>query len=362
MAADGADAGPGVPTVADVQPLFAPRDGYLNTATVGIPPAAAVEAMTDAVEDWRVGRVDAPAYDADIARSRAAFARLVGTTPGRVAIVPQVSVVTGVVASALRSGDEVLVAEEDFTSVLFPFLEAQRRGVVVRMVPLDRIIDAIRPTTRLVAVSAVQSADGRVLDLDGLAAAVDGTGTLTYVDATQAAGWLPIGADRFSVTACGAYKWLACPRGAGFMTVRPEVADLLTPVAAGWYAGDDPWTSIYGPPLRLAADARRFDVSPAWLCWVAAAPTLELLADVGATAIGAHDVALANAFRSAVDLPDADSAIVSVGRPGAAETLAAAGVAFAGRAGRVRLAFHLYNTHADVDMAVAAVTGGSARR
>ena len=33
---------------------------------------------------------------------------------------------------------------------------------------------------------------------------------------------------------------------------------------AGWYAGQHPWESIYGTPLRLAEDARRFDVSPAW--------------------------------------------------------------------------------------------------
>lgn len=345
--------------MAAVQPLFAPQGCYLNTATVGIPPAPAVEAMAAAVEDWRVGRIDAPAFDVDIARSRAAFARIVGSRADRVAVVSQVSVATGVVASALRSGDEVLLAEEDFTSVLFPFLEAQQRGVQVRTVPLERLLDEIRPTTRLVAVSAAQSADGRVIDLDALAAATAGTDTLTYVDVTQAASWLPIGADRFSVTACGAYKWLACPRGAGFMTVRPDVADLLTPVAAGWYAGERPWESIYGPPLRLAHDARRFDVSPAWLCWVAAAPTLELLADVGVAAVGAHDVALANRFRAAVDLPPSDSAIVSLDRPGAAQALAAAGVASAGRAGRVRLSFHLYNTEDDVDVAAAAVTGGS---
>lgn len=347
-------------TVADARPLFTPRSGYLNTATVGIPPAPALDAIAAAVEDWRSGRVDAPGYDADIARSRKAFARLVGTSVERVAIVPQVSIATGVVASALQSGDEVLVAREDFTSVLFPFLDAQQRGVVVRAVPLDDLLDEIRPGTRLVAVSAVQSADGRVLDLDGLAAAVEGTDTLSYVDATQAAGWLPIGADRFSVTACGAYKWLACPRGAGFMTIRPDVAELLTPVAAGWYAGDDPWASIYGPPLRLADDARRFDVSPAWLSWVAAAPTLELLAGIGHAAIGAHDVALANRFLAGVGLPPSDSAIVSIDRCGAAEALQEAGVAFAGRAGRVRLAFHLYTTHADVDLAAAAVASASA--
>ena len=43
--------------------------------------------------------------------------------------------------------------------------------------------------------------------------------------------------------------------------------------------------------------------------------------------------------------------------PGAAERLAAAGVRTAVRAGRVRASFHVYNTDADVDAAVAALTG-----
>ena len=47
------------------------------------------------------------------------------------------------------------------------------------------------------------------------------------------------------------------------MTVRDDV-DWLVPRLAGWYAGPDPWASLYGPPLRLVEDARRFSVSPAW--------------------------------------------------------------------------------------------------
>ena len=41
------------------------------------------------------------------------------------------------------------------------------------------------------------------------------------------------------------------------------------------------------------ADARRFDLSPAWLSWVGAAPALALLEEVGVEAIHAHDVGLA---------------------------------------------------------------------
>lgn len=329
---------------------------YLDTATTGVGSREALDAMAADLQRWRGGRIATGDYDDLIARARVAYARLVGSQPDRVGVISQVSVGSGIAASALRPGDEVVVAQEDFTSVLFPFLQLEGHGVDVRVVPLADVVDAIGPTTTMVAVSAVQSADGRVLDLDALHAAATAHEVLTYVDLTQAASWLPIAADRFSITACGAYKWLCSPRGTGFLTVDPAVADRFTPVAAGWYAGAEVWSSIYGPPLRLATDGRRFDLSPAWSCWVGATPALELLAAVGTPAIGAHDVALANRLREGLGEPPSDSAIVTVERPAALEAMQAADIACAGRAGRLRLAMHVYTTDADVDRALEVLT------
>ena len=92
----------------------------------------------------------------------------------------------------------------------------------------------------------MQSSDGAVADLDAIAAAAAQHGALTVVDATQACGWLPLDASRFDVLVCSAYKWLLSPRGSAFMTLRPELAERLTPHGAGWYAGDDPHSSYYG--------------------------------------------------------------------------------------------------------------------
>ena len=82
------------------------------------------------------------------------------------------------------------------------------------------------------------------------------------------------------MTAAGAYTWLCAPRGSAFLTVREDVADRLRPLNAGWYAGQDPWASVYGPGMTLADDARRFDVSPAWPVWVGTAPAIEVFADL----------------------------------------------------------------------------------
>jgi selenocysteine lyase/cysteine desulfurase len=125
---------------------------------------------------------------------------------------------------------------------------------------------------------------------------------------------------------------------------------------AGWWAGDDPHTSYYGPPLRLARDARRLDISPAWFTWVATAPALELIEQVGVEEIRAYDVGLADRFREGLGLPASGSAIVSADVPGAQERLEAAGVRAAVRGGRLRASFHLYTTEADVDLALNALT------
>ena len=330
---------------------FAVAPGYLNTASIGVPPASAVAALERAVAGWSRGLTQPPEYDAFVQRSREAFARITGVPASWVAIGAQVSYFVGLVADALPAGAEVVAYRNDFTSLLFPLL--QRGGV--RLVELDELAGAVGPRTALVAVSPVQSADGRVADLDAIAAAAEAHDALTLLDATHAIGWLPLDAGRFDFVCAAAYKWLLSPRGTAFMTVRPDRLDALRPLAAGWYAGEPLWGTLYGPPLRLAADARRLDTSPAWLSWVGTAEALEHLERAGVAAIHAHDVGLANRLRAGLDLPDGDSAIVALERPGVDTRLARAGIVAAMRAGGTRLSFHLYNTDADVDRALEAI-------
>lgn len=330
--------------------------GHLDAATSGVPPLAATAAVREAVLAWSEGRIDGPAVDEDVERSRAAFARLVGVGAADVACGANVSVFAGLVAAALPRGAEVLVAEGDFTSVLFPMLVQEPRGVRVRQVPLERIPDAISAGTTLVAVSAVQSADGRMIDLEALASAADHHGADVFLDVTQASGWLPVDGRRFAYVCCGAYKWLLSPKGTAFLAVRPAAAERLAPHTAGWYAAREPWATCYGGPLRLAGDAKRFDASPAWLCWTGTAPAVELVSELGPDAIGTYDVTLADRLRDGLGLPPSRSAIVVAEHPRAEELLARAGIRASVRAGRVRLGCHLPATTADVDRALEALT------
>lgn len=329
--------------------------GHLDAATSGVPPRAAAVAMRAAVEEWAEGRIDGMGYDEHVERSRRAFARLVQTDARDVAQGSQVSVFAGLVAASLPREARVLTAAGDFTSIVFPFLAQEPRGVHVQEVALEELVDAIDARTDLVAVSAVQSADGRLVDLDALAAAADHHGASVLLDGTQACGWLPIDATRFAFVVAGAYKWLCSPRGTAFMAIRPDALERLTPHAAGWYAASEPWATCYGGPLRLPRTARRLDVSPAWACWAGTAPALELLADLGVDAISSYDLALAGRLRAGLGLEPYPSAIVIVDRPGAEQALKRAGIRASTRAGRGRVSCHLPATDSDVDLATAAL-------
>jgi len=348
--ADADDAIPG--TLAAARAEFDADVTYLDTAAFGLPPRRSWTALQQALAQWRAGTAQAVAYDLPLAAARSSYARLAGVDPSVVAVGSQVSVFAGLIAANLPGGSEVLTATGDFTSILFPFYAQSGRGIRVREVPLERIAESITSRTTLVAVSAVQSADGRVADLDALYAASGATGARVLLDTTQAVGWLPVDASRFAYTACGGYKWLLSPRGTAYFTINPALSDDLTPHFAGWYAGQDPWSSIYGGPLRLASDARRFDVSPAWHAWVAAAPAVRLLAQVGTPSLHRHALGLANRFRAAIGLEPGDSAIVSLATDGAAaDAMAAARITGSARAGRLRLSFHVSTSDQDADLA-----------
>jgi selenocysteine lyase/cysteine desulfurase len=169
------------------------------------------------------------------------------------------------------------------------------------------------------------------------------------IDITQALGWKQVDLGWADVTAAAVYKWLLAPRGTAWMSLSDRGSRIMTPHDANWYAGEDPWQTIYGLPLRLADGARRFDTSPAWFGVLGAGLTLPWLASLDGAAVEAHTVGLANRACAELGLPQLDSAIVSIPISDAADKLRAAGIRASTRAGAVRVGFHLYNTDNDLD-------------
>lgn len=341
--------------LADIRSLFSPGPGtiYLDAATYGLPPRPTVEALRTATDQWQAGAADwVAAWDKRGEECRSAFGALIGVDPRNVALIPSASTGVGTVATTLRPGDEVLLPDDEFTSLSYPLLVAAReRGATVRPVPLDTLAQSVRQTTTLVAFSLIQSQSGRGADLHAITDAARANGTRTLVDATHAIPFVPI--DRpVDYLVCSAYKHLLCPRGVAFLTVDQAHWDEVSPILANWRSTPDPYGHFYGAELSLASTAARFDVSLAWFAWAAAAESLRLLVDWQRVGLLEEVKGLARRLAEQLNQAAPAGTVLTVSLPDAdavREALAREGVKAAVRAGGVRLSPHVYNSEAEID-------------
>lgn len=350
-----------------VRALFPTPAGviYLDSATYGLPPRETLVALRQALADWEGGTADWLRWESAADECRFEFAGLVGADTDEIALLPAVSIASGIVASAMAAGDEVLVAHEDFRSVVYPFLAAQERsGIMVREAPFGAIAEAITGSTRLVAVSHVHSATGQVADLSAIRRRATEVGALVYVDATQSVGVLDVDVRAAGVDAlsCAGYKWLCTPRGVAFLYLRKDLPVDPFPFAASWRAAPRPGVeagAYYGGPLVLDETRRRFDTSLPWHSWVGALPSLLTIRSIPAQL--RQELACAAVRRLAGDLGLAEpgSSILSVpvtDADRASESLADARIKASVRADRVRISSHLYNRPEDGARAAAALS------
>jgi selenocysteine lyase/cysteine desulfurase/RimJ/RimL family protein N-acetyltransferase len=346
-----------------IRELFEPADGltYLDAATYGLPPRSTVAAMSHALAAWQHGTARwVDDWDKPAEAARGLFAELIGASAEDIALIPTVSIGTGLVANGLEPGDVVVVPDDEHVSDLYPLLIAERRGVVVRQVPFASLPDAIDESVRLVVTSLVQMQTGRVADLARITERAKSAGTRVFVDSTHGTPFVEvaehIGAVDYLV--CHAYKHLLGARGCAFLYVRRDRIDELDPVFANWRGATAPWTTFFGGPLDLAPDASRFNVSLAWLPWVATVESLRCMTSWRRDGVLADVMALADRFARALGLEPTGSSLVCVpvADPEAVRSsLDQRRIKAAVRGDSIRFSVHVWNDDADVDRAVEAI-------
>lgn len=346
-----------------IRALFSPEPGttYLDSATYGLPPEPTRRAIREALDAWTAGTANwIEDWDKVGERGRPAFAALLGIEASRVALIPAASAGVGVVAAGLTASDDVVVPADEFTSVLFPLLVARDRGVPVREVEFERLVDAIKPGTTLVACSLVQMQTGRIAPIGAIVERAREVGARILLDTSQATPLVPLGdlVDAIDYVVCAAYKHLLCPRGVAFMAMRTEHIGRVPPILANWRAADRPYGRYFGGPLTLAPDAAMYDVSLAWLPWVGAATSLELLVRWQAAAVLEEPMRLARRLAEGFGLTWGGSTLVSVpiaDADAARAALAGARIRASFRGTGIRLSPHIYNDAADIDRAIEAL-------
>jgi selenocysteine lyase/cysteine desulfurase len=351
--------------LAHARSLFEPAADsiYLDAATYGLPPRPTIHAMQQALQEWQSGKGDwVRGWDQVGERCRDHFASLIGSTRETVALVPSVSVGVGTIVASLTAKDEVLVPDDEFTSVLFPLLvQHEKRGINVRTAPFDSLAEHVTASTTLVAVSLVQSQSGKTAALTDILSAARAVGSKVLVDATHGVPFVSLDKDigHVDYLVCAAYKHLLSPRGVAFLHVAREHWETITPLLANWRSSSDPYGVYYGGPLDLAPNAARFDVSLAWFAYHGASFSLDLLAQWQRAGVLEEPKRLARRLAAQLGLAEPKGTVVSARVSEDPDTvraqLAAVGVKAAVRAGGVRLSPHVWNTAADVDRAAEAL-------
>ena len=237
------------------------RVAYLNAGSVGPVPRAAVEA---AERELRGGLVEGRASRAQFDRLTAMgnelrdrIAGLFGASPGEIALTGATTDGVNAVVGGLdlKAGDEILTTDEEHPGLLAPLaLARERRGVEIRVVPFAEIAGAVRDTTRLVACSHVSWQTGRVVDSAALAASP----APVLLDGAQGLGAIPVEVEALGCDyyAASGQKWLCGPIGSGYLFVRGDRIEDLSPVAPGYGSLSDPLRAL---ELPLREGAARFD-------------------------------------------------------------------------------------------------------
>jgi L-cysteine/cystine lyase len=227
---------------------------YLNAGTWGPLPTRAADAMRARIDDVETrGRIGSRGYE-EFSRireaARAAIAESVGSDPARIALTHSTSGGMNLVLGGLAfaAGDEIVTTDNEHAGLLEPLAALTRRyGVVVRVAealhgadPLDAVSALIGPRTRLVALSHVLWANGRVLPLAAISAAAHAAGAPVLVDGAQGAGAIDVDPAALGVDAYAApgQKWLCGPNGIGFLWVADGFEDQFEVAASSYYTRD----------------------------------------------------------------------------------------------------------------------------
>ena len=232
--------------------------------------AVGEEALARKSRPWEISPRD---FFDNSETARGLFAQLVGGDTEGVAIIPSASYGMAVATAnvPLKTGQNVVVLEEQFPSNVYPWRElAKRTGAEVVTVPRSAgqdwtsvVVERVNGRTAVVAVPNCHWTDGSILDLVRTGERAREVGAALVVDATQSLGAYPLDVSEvrpdFLVSA--AYKWLLGPYSLGFLYVGEAYREGV-PIEHNWISREGSedfarlieYTDAYGP------GARRYDV------------------------------------------------------------------------------------------------------
>ncbi|HWC05249.1 MAG TPA: aminotransferase class V-fold PLP-dependent enzyme [Methylomirabilota bacterium] len=316
-------------------------------------------------------------------RTRAALAVRLGGRAEDIAFLGSASEGLHVASEGIdwRPGDNVVVGQSEFPSVLLAWQRLRPRGVEVRAVGREAVVapaefaGAVDGRTRVIAVSHVAYLTGARHDLRRLRGLADRVGARLVVDASHALGVVPVDGTLCDVVVACCYKWLLAVHGVGVFYVNSRRWPDLAAPWVGWHSThrEEDWRRR--TEYRLQADGSRFEAgNPPFLPVYILDSALRVLDALDPRAVEAHVLALGGTLRAGLvklglpvltpEAPEerAGNLVFATDRSVDVEhALRSAGVLVWSGDGRVRLSVHAYNDESDVARALAALGDLAAR-
>lgn len=222
------------------------------------------------LDSWNRSGMDWDAWMAEVALAKVEFAKLIGASADDIAVFSSVSEAASAVASALDLAGErtkIVVSEAEFPTVAHVWLAQERRGARVSWAPVHHgtIDPAVYDTlvddhTALVSACHGYYLNGFMQDTTRIAARARDAGALSFLDAYQTLGTVPVDVRTLGVDflASGTLKFLMGIPGIAFLYVRPEIVASLHPSVTGWFGRADPF-AFDAKSLDWSPTASRFD-------------------------------------------------------------------------------------------------------
>lgn len=227
--------------------LFEIKGNYLNAAYTHPMSIGSRAEINRFLNDRMQNKKEAPGYDAfERAEVAASFAQLINADPSEIAWIPSTMYGENMVVNGLSlpgTNESIVTDGFHFHGSLHLYNQSAASGNKVTVVKprnnqidLNELDQAIKPSTKLVALSLVSATTGFQHSLKEVCKLAHAKGALVYADIIQAAGAIPIDVKDTNVDfcACATYKWLMGDFGIGFLYVKKDLLPMMKRMAIGY--------------------------------------------------------------------------------------------------------------------------------
>jgi selenocysteine lyase/cysteine desulfurase len=318
---------------------------------------------------------------------RSLMAQLLGVTADEIAVTASASAGINALASALEFGGprrKVIISDFEFPTNAQIWHAQERKGAQVvhvpraadGYIPLEHFERLIDEHTQLIAVTHVCFRNGARLDIPGIVRLAHARGARVLLDTYQAIGALQVDARSLGVDFMvgGMLKYLLGTAGIGFLYVRKELIESLTPTNSGWFAQQN-IAAMDITANRPSASARRFEAGtpPVVNCYAAEAG-LKIIVEADPAQIETRVQALTRrcmerlreiGWPAATPFDDARRgpmvAVPSRDAAGLFGQLLQQNIVTSFRDNNIRATCHFYNTDEDIDRLISALAAQRAR-